>query len=296
MNVYLVAFDKQCPGYHQITHQQQCCRQLLHSDQNIRGYNMQQQPLQNQAYAAQSQYYSSQGTHNQMMHTGLASCNRQQHHSAMRGHFHRAHSITASDGSQCASHWQQSMNNNAASVGTTQYGVTADQQRAVTGRRWQHGVSNMVVQRQLVSGMQRGLLLGCQQPQPGIDLCQNDAVVLGCESVNTGDGRQQMACQQRDNMVGQQQHQTGGFAGRRPTVGQYSVNVSCQSVTVSDSFTTYQHQHPVQPSQSFAVHQPPLTWSNAQSYTQTGSYTFLISYSYGDFAFAIRLKILQYVM
>ena len=164
---------KSCPDCVQVP-RQQYCQQPLKSDQNVCSYSssfqMQQQPLQNQTFAAHSQYYSSPGCHSQTMHFGRQAQSTQRHHSPLPSQYQRL--VTASVANEYCSAWQQPgcCINGTANIGTTEstseYCSFDDQRQAPVGKNHNH---NMRQQRQLTNGfgtaagMQRGFVGGQQQ-------------------------------------------------------------------------------------------------------------------------------------
>lgn len=285
---------KPCPECLQVPHQQYC-QQPLHSNQNTCSYSssfqIQQQPLQNQTLAAQSQYYSSPGCHNQTMHRELTDFGRQahstqRHHSPMRSQYQRL--IPASIANEYFSAWQQpgSSVNRAANIATakstSQYCGFADQRQAVIDKSQQRFDHNMRLKRQLSNGfgagMQRGFMGGHQlQSAAGVAQdCQTGVLDMN-ESVNAGtaDARKRIC-----NLYQPCDTQTAGIAGHRPQqfiAPRHHVGISHQPMTGPDAFSSYQNPSVNQPNQSFPMQQS-ATWNSSQSYTQTGCCMFLAAF------------------
>jgi len=277
--------------------QQQYQQQLLSSDENTAGYSDSLQPLQNQAFAAQSQYYSSQGCHSQVVHGAVQACHAQQHHSPMRSQFQPPAPAPVSD--EYSSSWQQSMSsavNYTADTGMGNYrspfcGFT-NQRQAALGKNWHHFDDGMKLKQHYSSGfgapasIQRGFAGGQQMPSSMAVIQSHHANPHGetnmsnmNQTLSIGADRQQSMCNafQPQDMLADYQ-QTAGFAGKRArqmiaVPGQHSVGGNPQPTTLSDAFSSV-----MQPSRSFTGQQH-VPWDEhgrrCQSYTETGAFTVL---------------------
>jgi len=287
--LYAVDNAKPCPVPHQ---QQQSCQHLMNSGENTDGYSnshqVQQQPVQNQAFGAQSQYYSSPGSHSQMLHGALTDFNSQQHHAVMRSPY--SHSISASVANEHSSPWQQSASSVNHAHYTSQYCGFADQRQAVMGTNRQRVDHDMRLKQQLAEGFETGVSMqhGCVDgQQSSLHVTQNQLVVQDCEtymkqSVNTGADRQKNVC-----YMYQQPDTVAGFAGQQPRPlvgqGQHLLSVSPQSLAISDAFTSCQNSSVIQPNESLAMQQQQqVAWSNSQSNTQTGCCIFLTVFTHAN--------------
>lgn len=288
-----------CPNY-----RQQYQQQSLTSAPETAGYSGSIQPLQNQAYAAQPQYYSS---HCQVMHGALQACHPHQRHSPMLSQFQQpvpASSVATGDYSAS---WQQHVTsvNYAGDNGTRNYRSQfcgfANQRHAVLGENLQHRDDSMKLNRQhdgsfrATDGMQRGFARGCQQMPSSMGVIQNRHINPDGEvhmsdmsqTMGTRADRRRMMCnvlQQQDVPVDHQQ-QTAGFAGQRPqqfvaAPRQHSVGMNSQTTTITDAFSGYHNPSVMQPSRAFTVQQQQqqASWEEpacCQSYMQTGCYAIL---------------------
>jgi len=262
-------------------------QQSLSSDQNAAGYNG---SLQNQAYAAQRQYYSSPGCHSQVMQA----CHPQQRHSPMHSKFQQPASALSTAPGDYASSWQQPMSsvnytgNNGTGKYRSQYCDFANQHQAILAMNQQHSDDSMKLKRQYndgfraQAGMQCGFA-GNQQMPSSMGVNQNRHVTPGGTShvwdmnqtLGTGTDRQRMVFQQQDMLI--DHRQTEGFAGQQPkqfvaAPRHHSVNMNAQPTTITDTFCRYQNPSMMQPSRSFTAQQQ-ASWDEpacCQSYTQTG--------------------------
>jgi len=278
-----------CPDYQQ---------HWLNSDQNTAGYSGSLQPSQNQAFAAQSQYYSSPGCRSQMVNGALQASYTQQHHSPMR-QFQQP--MPASAGGEHSSSWQPPLSSvdYTSEVGTgyarSHFCGFADQRHTLLGKNRQHFDESVKLKQQYSGGfgtpssMQHGFA-GGQQMLSSVGVLQNhhvspdgEANVMAMiQSVSAGGNRQQMTFERQDMVAGHQQ--TAGFAGQRPrhlvaAPRHHPVGMNPQCTTIADAFTSYQNPGVMQPSHSFTVQQP-MSWNEPRScpsYAQTGCFLVLIT-------------------
>jgi len=280
MGVFVVDNVPLCPDYEQQYQQQQS----FSSDQNTVDSSL--EPAQNQAFPARPQYYSSPGSHSQMVHGALQACNTQQHYSSVYSQLQQP--VPPSASGEYSSSWHQPVPsmNYTGDVGAgnyrSQFCRFDNQQQAVLGKNRQRFDDDVKLKQQYASGFRapasmQHSFVGSQQMPSSLGVIQNhrDGEMNMSDMSQTqiiGANRQQMMFQQQ-GMLADPHRQAAGFAVQRPrefvaAPGQHIMNR--EPSTITDAFTGYQSQL----SRSFTVqHQQQASWNeprDCQSYTQTG--------------------------